>query len=162
MDLSRTDMRARVEKALKAQAPGDYLSAPQAGEFEAFLTLRGPSGTDLQYFCDDEVVSLQFGPASKHFDYSPEDEAEGDEDDDGADFDDDEAEDREFTEADLKALLNGVAQTTLDIVQEKLFAAEFKKGYARVVKLFPAREFDLHKPMKDFKSVSWKGRYTAG
>jgi hypothetical protein len=162
MDLSRSDMRARVEKALKTQAPGDYLSVPQAGEFEPFLTLRGPSGLDLQYFCDDEVVSLQFGPASRHFDYSPEEEPEDGEDEDGADFDEDEPEEREFTEADLKALLQGVAQATLDIVQEKLFAAEFRKGYARVVKLFPAREFEALKGMKDFKSVSWKGRFTAG
>jgi hypothetical protein len=162
MELERADMRARIEKALRAQAPGDYLSAPGAGGFEPFLIMRGPAGREIRYYCDDEVVSLQFGPAARHFDFSPEEEAGDGEDGDGAEAEDAEPEAKEFTEADLKALLQGVVQATLDIVQEKTFAAEFKKGYARVAKLFPAREFEALKGMKDFKGLSWKGRFGAG
>jgi hypothetical protein len=162
MELERADMRARIEKALRAQAPGDYLSAPGAGGFEPFLIMRGPAGREIRYYCDDEVVSLQFGPAARHFDYSPEEEDGDGEDEEGPEAEDAGPEAKEFTEADLKALLQGVVQATLDIVQEKTFAAEFRKGYARVAKLFPAREFEALKGMKDFKSLSWKGRFSAG
>lgn len=183
----RDDMRAKLEKTLRAQAPGDYgkPNNPDDEEFDAFLVLRGPIGKEVLFYCDSEVVSVEFGPASKHFDYAV-DEDEDEEDDDiggpagfgenmlgeaigsgEADADDPEDEDDEddgpaakaLSEEELKALLKGVVQTTLDIMQDKIFAAEYKKGFARVARFHSAREFEAVKGMKDYASVSWKGRY---
>ena len=192
MEINRDDIRARIEKALKAQAPGDYgkLNNVKDEENDPFLVLRGHQGKEILFYCDSEVASVEFGPASKHFDLTVEEEDEeeeeiggpagfgenmlgesmggGDEDDD--DFDDDEEDDDDedepeaqaLSEEDLKTLIKGIVQTTLDIQTEKVFAAEYKKGFARVARFHSAREFEAVKGMKDFKSVSWKGKYTAG
>lgn len=189
---NRDEMRAHIEKALRAQAPGDYgkPNNPKDPENDAFFVLRGPMGKEVMYYCDSEVVSVEFGVASKHFDFAVEDEEDeeeddiggpdgfgenmlgesiggGDEDDDDIDDDlddddeDDEPEAQAFTEEDLKTLLKGVVQITLDIMQERVFAAEYKKGFARVARFHAAREFEAVKGMKDFSSLSWKGRYDA-
>jgi hypothetical protein len=184
---TRDEMRAHIEKALRAQCPGDYAKPNNVADPEngPFLVLRGHQGKEVLYYCDSEVASVEFGPASKHFDFS-EDEGEDDDiggpegfgesvlgqsmgDSEGDDGDDgDEADDGEeaakggFSEDDLKALLKGMVQTTLDITQEKVFAAEYKKGFARVARFHSAREYEAVKGMKDFKSLSWKGKYTSG
>ena len=64
-----------------------------------------------------------------------------------------------LSEDDLKAILKGVVQSTLDIVSEKVFAAEYKKLFARVTVFHPASEFELLKKKKDFTSISWKATY---
>lgn len=185
---TRDEMRTHIEKALRAQAPGDYgkPNNVEDDEFDAFFILRGPMGKEVLFFCDSEVVSVGFGPGSKHFDWAVEEDEEEEDDDiggpagfgenmlgeavgDSADAeDDDEGEidddddgtgEKVFTEDDLKALLKGVVQTTLDITSEKIFAAEYKKGFARVARFHSAREFEAVKGMKDFTSVSWKGKY---
>ena len=175
---TRDEMRAHIEKALRAQAPGDYAKPNNVADPEngPFLVLRGHQGKEVLYYCDSEVASVEFGPASKHFDFGAEDE----EDDDiggpegfgenmlGQSMGDSGGEDEEepekggFSEEELKALLKGVVQTTLDITHEKVFAAEYKKGFARVARFHAAREYEAVKDMKDFKSRSWKGKYTSG
>lgn len=186
---TRDEMRTHIEKALRAQAPGDYGKPNNVSDDEndAFFILRGPIGKEVLFFCDSEVVSVAFGPGSKHFDWAVEEDeeeddddiggpagfgenmlgevvgdsgdAEADEDEDEIDDEDDGREEKAFTEDDLKTLLKGVVQTTVDIMQEKIFAAEYKKGFARVARFHGAREFDAVKSMKDFMSVSWKGKY---
>lgn len=186
---TRDEMRAHIEKALRAQAPGDYGKPNNRTDEEndAFLVLRGPIGKEVLLYCDSEVASVEFGPASKHFDFAVEEEeeeddiggpegfgenmlgesmgssdADDDDDDDEVDEDDDEeagSGSKGFGEEDLRALLKGMVQTTLDIMQEKVFAAEYKKGFARVARFHSAREFEAVKGMKDFRSVSWKGKF---
>jgi hypothetical protein len=187
MEIKRDDMRARIEKTLRALAPGDYgkPNNVEDEEFDAFLILRGPIGKEVLFYCDSELVSVEFGVASKHFEFAVEEEDEekdddiggpagfgenmlgeavgdsgGDDDDDTEDDDDGEKpEAKAFSEEDLKALLKGVVQITLDIMQERVFAAEYKKGFARVARFHSAREFEAVKGMKDFASMSWKGRF---
>lgn len=181
---TREEMRAHIEKALRAQAPGDYARPNNVADPEngPFLVLRGYQGKEVLYYCDSEVASVEYGPASKHFDFGAEDEDEGKEDDIGGpegfgenmlgqsmgDSDGDDEDDEEepakgsYSEEDLKALLKGVVQATLDITQEKVFAAEYKKGFARVARFHAAREYEAVMGMKDFKSKSWKGKYTSG
>jgi hypothetical protein len=180
---TREEMRDHIEKALRAKVTGDFAKPnnPKDPENDAFLVLRGHHGKEVLFYCDSEVASVQFGPASRHFDFADEDEAaEGDdlggpegfgENILGESMGSSEAEDADtdedgpagsFSEDDLQALLKGVVQATLDITQEKVFAAEYKKGFARVARFHAAREFEAVKGMKDFKSVSWKGKYTSG
>lgn len=182
---TREDMRAHIEKALRAQAPGDYAKPNNMKdpENDAFLVLRGHHGKEILYYCDSEVASIEYGPAAKHFDFGVEDEEEekddlggpegfgesvlgqsmGDSGEDDDDLDDEEESAKgAFSEEDLKALLKGIVQTTLDITQEKVFSAEYRKGFARVARFHSIREYDGVKGMKDFKSVSWKGKYTSG
>lgn len=175
---TRDEMRAHIEKALRAQAPGDYAKPNNVADPEngPFLVLRGHQGKEVLYYCDSEVASVEYGPASKHFDFGAEDE-EGDDDiggpkgfeenvlgqsmgDSGGDGEEEPAK-GSFSAEDLKALLKGMVQTTLDITQEKVFAAEYKKGFARVARFHAAREYAAVKDMKDFKSLSWKGKYTS-
>ena len=176
---TREEMRAHIEKALRAQAPGDYARPNNVADPEngPFLVLRGHQGKEVLYYCDSEVASVQFGPASRHFDFGAEDE-EGEDDiggpegfgenmlgrsmGDSGGEDEEEPEKGSFSAEDLKALLKGMVQATLEIVQEKVFAAEYKKGFARVARLDAAREFGAVKDMKDFRSQSWNGKYTSG
>lgn len=177
---NREEMRAHIEKALRAQAPGDYARPNNVADAEngPFLILRGHHGKEVLYYCDSEVASVEFGPASRHFDFSPEEE-EGEDiggpegfgesmlgqsmGDSGKDEDEEEEKAKPgFSEAELKALLKGMVQTTLEIMQEKVFAAEYKKGFARVARFHAPREFESVKGMKDFKSLSWNGKYTSG
>ena len=148
-NLARDEMRAQIEQALKKLAPGDYQKNPKAGDFDAFLTRRGPKGEDIAYICDDEMVSVEFGGVGTHWEYNPaedEEEAEG--------------EDGEAEEPpDPKTIVKGVVQTTLDIATEKVFAAEYRKLHAKVSKLHAASAFEGLKAMKGFKSVSWNGKF---
>lgn len=179
---TREEMRAHIEKALRAQAPGDYARPNNVADPEngPFLVLRGYQGKEVLYYCDSEVASVEYGPAARHFDFSVEQEEEEDiggpegfgENMLGQSMGDSEADDEEedeeepgkgsYSEEDLKALLKGMVQATLEITQEKVFAAEYKKGFARVARFHAAREYEGLKGMKDFKSMSWKGKYTSG
>jgi hypothetical protein len=164
--LTRDEMRAKLEEALRALAPGKYEKPDHVEdeEFDAFLFLRGPKGHDIAYFCDEEVVSVEFDPAAKHFEYIRDDEGIADEDEDGeTDADEDDGEDGEegLSEEELKAVLKGVVQITLDITAERVFAAEYKKLFARVSGFHPPSEFASMKARKGFTSVSWNGTYDA-
>lgn len=146
--LARDEMRAQIEQSLKKLAPGDYQKPPQAGDFDAFLIRRGPKGEDIAYFCDDEMVSVEFGGVGTHWEYNPsEDEEAEDEDGEAAE------------PPDPKTIVKGVVQTTVDIATEKVFAAEYRKLHAKVSKLHAASAFEGLKAMKAFKSVSWNGKF---
>jgi hypothetical protein len=155
-NLARDEMRAQIEQALKKLAPGEYVKTPKAGDFDAFLTRRGPNGEDIAYFCDNEMVSVEFGGVGTHWEYNPAEEEEEAE----VEVEAGEAEEP----PDPKAIVKGVVQTTLEISTEKVFAAEYRKLHAKVSKLHAAPAFEGLKAMKGFKSVSWNGKfdYTGG
>jgi len=147
-------MRAQIDQALKRSAPGDYQKTPGAGDFDPFLIRKGPKGHDIAYFCDDEMVSVEFGGVGTHWEYNPSEE--------DADAESEEGETEE--PPDPKTVVKGVVQTTLEIVAEKVFAADYRKLHAKVAKLHAAPAFEGLKAMKAFKSVSWSGKfdYTGG
>ena len=144
-------MRAQIEQALKRSAPGDYQKPSGAGDFDAFLTRRGPKGHDIAYFCDDEMVSVEFGGVGTHWEYNPSD----DDEDEAAEDEDGEA----AEPPDPKTIVKGVLLTTVDIATERVFAAEYRKLHAKVSKLHAASAFEGLKAMKAFKSVSWNGKF---
>jgi hypothetical protein len=147
--LARDEMRAQIEQALKRSAPGDYQKPPGAGDFDAFLTRRGPKGHDIAYFCDDEMVSVEFGGVGTHWEYNPSEEDADADPEDGA----------VEEPPDPKTVVKGVVQTTLEIATEKVFAAEYRKLHAKVAKLHAASAFEGLKAMKGFKGVSWNGKF---
>jgi hypothetical protein len=142
MELTRDEMRDKIEEALRSLAPGPY---ERADDGDVFLTLAGPGGASLDYLCDDSIVHLEFGPGGGDVsEYNTVDE-------DGAD---------DFTEDDLKEILKGLIQSTLDIVSERVFAASYKTLFARVGGLYPVAEFESLRNKKGFASQSWNGRFT--
>ena len=142
-------MRAQIEQTLKKLAPGDYQKTPKAGDFDAFLLRKGPHGQDIKYFCDDEMVSVEFGGVGTHWEYSPAEEGEEAENEEGG----------AAEPPDPESIVKGVVQTTLDIATEKVFAAEYRKLHAKVSKLHAASAFEGLKAMKGFRSVSWNGKF---
>lgn len=144
----RDAMRARIEQALRKLAPGDYQKNAGAGDFDPFLIRKGPKGHDLAYFCDEEIASVEFAGVGSHWEYNPsEEDAEAGE------------EGEETEPPDPQDIAKAVAQTTLDIVAEKVFAAEYRKLHAKVAKLHPTGAFEGLKAMQGFRGRSWKGTY---
>jgi hypothetical protein len=145
----RDAMRGQIERALRSLAPGDYLKPPSADEFEPFLIRKGPAGADVLYYCDEEIVSVEFAGVGTHWDYNPsEEEAASGGEDDG-----------EAEPPDPADIVKGVVRTTVDIATEKVFAAEYRKLHAKVAKLHPVGAFEGLKAMPGFRGRSWKGTY---
>lgn len=143
-------MRAQIEQTLRKAAPGSYQKPikVQDEEFDPFLIRVAPNGREIKYFCDSEMVSVEFGNVGTHIDWNPaEDEV------------DEDSEEEEAEAPDPKVVLKMVLQTTLDIVTERVFAAEYRKLHAKVSKLHPAAQFSGLKSMQGFTSRSWDGKY---
>jgi hypothetical protein len=142
MRLTTEEMRARMEEALRALAPGPYERLQDDDGF--FLTLPGPKGISIDYFCDESNIQLEFGPSgAAPLEYNTSSESGDD-----------------FTEGDLKAILADVIRTTLDITSERVFTAVYRNFLVSVGGIHPAEEFETLRKKKGFESASWNGRYT--
>jgi hypothetical protein len=141
MQLTRDEMRAKIEEALRALAPGPY---QRLEDGDVFLTLASPAGALIYYLCDNSIAHLEYGPGGS--DISEFNTT----DDDGKDA---------FTEDDLKHILKAMVQSTLDIQSERVFAASYKKLFGTVAGLYPAAEFESMRNKKGFASQSWNGTF---
>jgi hypothetical protein len=141
MQLTRDEMRAKIEEALRALAPGPY---QRVDDGDVFLTLAGPNGASIDYLCDESIAHLEYGPGGS--DVSELNTT----DDDGEDA---------FTEDDLKDILKAMVRSTLDILSERVFAASYKNLFGTIAGLYPAAEFESLRNKKGFASQSWNGTY---
>lgn len=163
-DMSESQIvRAKVEEALRFFVKNlPIRKLENAAEGEAFLEIPGPKGEAIEFFEKDGRVELEFGFSAESFDFSGGwGEAEGV---DGGDVDSlGEVEDPDVAaaeaEEDFKEELESLVNTTLDIIEETLFSAKYKKLLIEMGGLFPAEEFEAMKGLNAFESVSWKGRF---
>lgn len=113
-------------------------------EAEPFLVMKSPIGNDIEISENEGDVELFFGLAGESFTFNP------DLDDDGE-------------EGDLpneRAVLGEITKTVKGLVEEKLFAAEYKRATVRVNGIFEAHEFPDLSKKPEFTSLSWQGKWT--
>lgn len=152
MRQTRDEMRARIEEALRALAPGPYERmadmenlAEDEPESGCFLISRGPMGAEITYFCDEDSVRIDFGPGGGGMNHYNTVNSKGEDN---------------FTEDDLKGILKSIIQDTLDIRAERVFGGYYKVFLLPVGGLYPVSEFETLSKKRGFESVSWNGTYT--
>jgi hypothetical protein len=158
-------VRAKVEEALRFLVKNlPIRKLENAAEGEAFLEIPGPKGEAIEFFEKDGRVELEFGFSAESFDFSGGwSDVEGGEGEDsdileeGVDPDESATEAEEDFREELEALVN----TTLDIIEETLFSAKYKKLLIEMGGLFPAEEFEAMKGLNAFESVSWNGSFNS-
>lgn len=152
-------LRTKVEEALRFFVKDQTILKPgNPAEGEAFLEIPGPKGEAIEFFERDARVELSFGHGVESFNFSG---TWGDEDEAAEAVLDSEEESEESAEAeeDIKEELEALVNTTLDIIEESLFSAQYETLSVRMGGLFPAEDFEAMKELKDFESVSWNGTF---
>jgi hypothetical protein len=146
------ELRSIIEEALRFLIPLPILKPTQG---EAFLEIPGPKGDAIELFESGGEVELSFGFGGESFSFREEEDDEA-----GSD-----GEPKAIVDAEnpaFKEVLKDLAKTVLDISEEKVFSAQYKKLFIRLGGLFPAADFEKMRGYKQFVSCSWAGKFDQG
>jgi hypothetical protein len=146
------ELRSIIEEALRYLIP---LPIRKPAQGEAFLEIPGPKGAAIELFESDGEIELKFGVGGESFSFL--DDEDDDAGSDGEPLAIVDAENPAF-----KAALKDLAKTVLDIAEEKVFSAQYKKLFLPLGGLFPAADFEKMRGYKRFVSRSWAGKFDQG
>lgn len=146
MELSSQEIRDHVEASLRALAPADYR---RMAEGDYFLTLEPrPGQTEpLALWERDREVRLFYGPGIEDYSFS-------------AAYEDGERQD--FTEDRLRQSLREIINRVKEILEEHVFAAQYKRFFLPMTGFFPVQSFATLRTRTDFVARSWRGTYSIG
>lgn len=132
------EIRAKTEEVLRSFVTFPIESKP--GE-DVFLVIKSPNGNDIEFREEAGEIEMRFGMGGECFSFNTDSDIEDD-------------------IVDEKEVFKDLLKTTLDVIGEKKFSAQYKKFFVRFGGFFEDSEFEALSKLKEFESMSWNGKYT--